>query len=43
MSFYEATYASENSNDGFLSDVAMIVGLSRKTESTQMLLVDELF
>ena len=34
MNFYEATYASENSNEGFLSDVAMIVGLSRKTDST---------
>ena len=43
MSFYEATYVSQNSNYGFLSDVAMIVGLSRKTSSTQTLLVDELY
>ena len=43
MMFYESTFVSQNSNNGLLSDVAMIVGLSRKTTTTEMLIVDELY
>ena len=43
MNFYESTFVSQNSNNGLLSDVAMIVGLSRKTTTTEMLIVDELY